>query len=351
MELAERISGPEMEAVFLLDGGGLLVQGAVLGRRLHFVENDTRVTISLPDPEHVPPELGQVSEQRGSEKAAHLVAWNPRTREIAAAVVDTFEVRVGVTLSDETLKTVVEQAFPVGLEVAERFMAWMRTQGRQYWLPTWHEGLEPAAPYGRLVLAGTDKEVDPNARWYLGEAMSARSPERAASPRVIDDIVAKTERGADPLPEEVLLADAIEAADTLSVTAMWTYERRDTARAVLLAAIAAEVKIKRTLLDAAPREFRDLLDVIVDNPREVSIAAGQLLNKPMKATFGRSLREDDKQLFKDVTDQTNTKSGLFPLRNRVAHHGYEPTLAEAQEAVLIAFRLFLWLDHFTGSVA
>jgi hypothetical protein len=339
--LADRC--PELEAVFLFDGGGLLVHGAVLGRHLQFASGGTPVTILLPGPEHVPRELGQPPEHRESERAATLTAWNPQTGELHAAVVDTFEVRVSVKLTDVPLKDLIEQAFPVGLEVAERFLAWMRTEGGQYWLPSWHEGLEVASPWGRLVLAGTDQEVDPNARWLPGHAMAARSPERAASPQVIDRVLAQAQLGAEPPVQDLLLADAAAVADTLSVTAMWKYERRDTARAVLLAGIATEVKIKRTLMEHAPPQFHALLDVILDNPREIVVAAGQLLDKPMKAALGMSLREEDRALFKEVTER------LFPLRNRVAHHGYEPTLAEAQDAVITASRLSGWLDRHLGA--
>jgi hypothetical protein len=79
------------------------------------------------------------------------------------------------------------------------------------------------------------------------------------------------------------------------------------------------------------------LHVILDNPRDVTIATGQLLDKPMKAAVGVSLRDEDKGLFVAVTET------LFPLRNRIAHRGHPPTLDEAQTAFSIVERLFVWL--------
>lgn len=70
----------------------------------------------------------------------------------------------------------------------------------------------------------------------------------------------------------------------------------------------------------------------------------------MKAGLGISLREEKhnlpdeyKTLFKDVTEK------LFPWRNAVAHRGWRPSIAEAQQAVEIVGRLFAWLDCVAGA--
>lgn len=62
--------------------------------------------------------------------------------------------------------------------------------------------------------------------------------------------------------------------------------------------------------------------MILDNPREITIATGQLLDTPIKAALGVSLAEQDPQLITQLTQKTNT-TWLFPLRNRVAHHTYQ----------------------------
>jgi hypothetical protein len=168
-----------------------------------------------------------------------------------------------------------------------------------------------------------------------------RRPDEAANLGDIEAAAAETQRSSDPAPEDLLLADARHASSLLAVTAMWKYQRRDTARVVLLSAIASEVRVKRALRENAPREFLDLLDVVLDNPRDVTIAAAQLLDKPMQAAIGISLRGADKQLFRDVTK-------LFELRNRVAHYAYKPTLTEAQGSLETAVRLSGWLGSLEG---
>jgi hypothetical protein len=92
------------------------------------------------------------------------------------------------------------------------------------------------------------------------------------------------------------------------------------------------------LRESATSELRPLLDIVLDSPRDVSIAAGQLLDKPLKVITGMSLKEADKPLFKRVTEK------LFPLRNRVAHYGHRPTTQEARNAVATVTDLFAWLD-------
>jgi hypothetical protein len=113
--------------------------------------------------------------------------------------------------------------------------------------------------------------------------------------------------------------------------------RRDVRRAVLLAAIASEVKIKDTLRQKTPDHRRELAEVTLKNWREVDIAIAELPHKPMKGAIGRSLHEDDPDLFAAVR-------ALFTRRNAIAHRGEAPTLAEARDSVGAAVGLSAWLD-------
>jgi hypothetical protein len=112
---------------------------------------------------------------------------------------------------------------------------------------------------------------------------------------------------------------------------------QDHQRAVLLAAIAAEVDVKRRLQDFASPELRPLVEIIVRNPRDVSQSVPQLLHKPLKAVTGQSLVESDKRLW-DAVER------LFIVRNRVAHRGDLPSETEGRAAVHCTERLFEWLD-------
>lgn len=107
--------------------------------------------------------------------------------------------------------------------------------------------------------------------------------------------------------------------------------------AVLLAAISAEVGIKRFLMDHASEGQADLVDLILSN-RMVSLAAASLYDHALKSTIGRSLRDDDRAAYKAV-------EALFKTRNDLAHRGkYSVTKQDAWTHVVSAARAAKYLD-------
>jgi hypothetical protein len=312
----------ELEALFYFDGSGLYVTGAALGRSSRFDRDGVCVRIALPRPEHV-------RDSRDPEsfgRSARRTNWNKQTGEIIAAMVEKLEVRVQVTRDDnEPPDAPIARAIPVAAGAAGLFLASARTLAGQYWLPPSHE--QPrAATYGMLVRAGSYDEVDERARLFVGGFEAhAISRDRAADGDAIDEVFAKTSASEEPPTDAVLFADAHAALHA---------GRRDTASAVLYAAMAAELKIKQALL----RNARQVLDAVLENPRDLPTATGQLLGKTMKAAVGKSLAEEDPQLYNQVTEQ------LFPLRNHVVHRGSRPGPVEARTAIDIMTRLFRWFD-------
>jgi hypothetical protein len=153
----------------------------------------------------------------------------------------------------------------------------------------------------------------------------------------LDQVAKRLAAGDTPGTAEVLLADARHALIGPTVEEEWQTVRRDTRRAILLAAIACEVKIKSTLVDKAPMDKRGLIEIILKSLREVQVAVGALLHNTMRAAVGRSLHEDNSVLFEAV-------NGLFRHRNRIAHGGEPPTLEDARGDVQAAVDLFAWLD-------
>src|ERR1035438_5171317 len=86
----------------------------------------------------------------------------------------------------------------------------------------------------------------------------------------------------------------------------------DCQRAVLIAAIACEVKVKDTLRQKVSADHLPLVELILENPRDWSLAAPALFDKGIEAALGRSLRSDDRAVYKGITR-------LFEARNRIAH--------------------------------
>lgn len=178
----------ELQAVFPFSGSGLVIEGAVLGLSSEFNRGGSRVTITLPGPEHV--ERGLTDTRESPDrwwKHARLTHGRVDSDELVAVTVERFEVRVNVVLGpEEPYAEVLPRAFPYAATAVERFLAWIRAYGGQFWLPSWHEGPSMAA-YGELVIAGTYDEVTDIARWKAPCVAVGVSLEAAASPSDVDD--------------------------------------------------------------------------------------------------------------------------------------------------------------------
>src|SRR5436305_10233766 len=93
-------------------------------------------------------------------------------------------------------------------------------------------------------------------------------PESAIDPAFISSLDQLLNDGRPPLPiAETFLADALHFA--------WA-RLADLQRAVLLAAIACEVKVKRVLRDKTTPGILPMLDVLLENTRDWSLAAAAL---------------------------------------------------------------------------
>ncbi len=127
---------------------------------------------------------------------------------------------------------------------------------------------------------------------------------------------------------ETSLADARLLAESVSP---------DLPRALLTAAIAAEAKIKATLVTKANPLAADLVQLLLENPRDFSMAASALFDKALQAVAGRSLKNDDPALYRRI-------GRLFEVRNALAHRGKRPTAEEAKDGVSAVVEVFTWLD-------
>ena len=132
---------------------------------------------------------------------------------------------------------------------------------------------------------------------------------------------------------------ALPIAETLLADALYFIGLNppDWQRAVLIAAIACEVKVKDTLRRKVPPDRLSFVDLMLDNPRDWSLAAVALFDKAMNAALGRSLRAERLEVYKDITK-------LFEVRNRIAHRGERPNDEDARRVVLAAREVFRWLD-------
>ena len=94
---------------------------------------------------------------------------------------------------------------------------------------------------------------------------------------------------------------------------IWKPERLAPDRAILMAAIACELAVKTALGELADPDDLVWVDLILDNPRDISVAAVNLWNKAMKAATGHSLSVENGALLQKRLET------LISKRNGIVH--------------------------------
>jgi hypothetical protein len=222
----------------------------------------------------------------------------------------------------------VDLAVEIAAHAVRRLLAWVQATTRMTGLLLSSDMPSLAGPV-RVIEAETGERirVGPSIR-TTGEARDP-SGKYHVTMRDMEALLGRVARDEEPPVAEALLADAEEHS---------RFDINDTRRAVLLAAIACEVKVKEVLRSRVSQERRRLLDYALDNPHEITLtAAGGLFNTLMNAALGRSLAAEDNALFRTI-------ERLFSARNKVAHYGKLPEPADARRLVAAARRCFAWLD-------
>jgi hypothetical protein len=77
---------------------------------------------------------------------------------------------------------------------------------------------------------------------------------------------------------------------------------RDIKHAVLLAAVACEVAVKTTLTDRADGSQAALLELLLNRPRDYSMAAASLFHEPCGIILGRSLKVANPELYRRICE-------------------------------------------------
>jgi hypothetical protein len=136
------------------------------------------------------------------------------------------------------------------------------------------------------------------------------------------------------------LAGELETPEMLLVQAgywtLWTPDPKP-GLGVLLVVMACESKARRVLVAEVSGEMAPLLTVLFDKPRVFQHPASDLFDHIATAVLGRSLREDHKELGKQVLE-------IFELRNLMAHRGNEPVGSQVGPLVQAGYKVFDWLS-------
>jgi hypothetical protein len=308
----------------------LTILGELLGSKYDFKLNDHDCYLEIPkdnssfglsdDPEE---EITAITGSRGTQE-------NPK-KYVKISIIrigyefeTDFDVPVGTTDGDvlNKLNPYLQQGAETATLAAKNYVNIARVEAQQAWLGTQID--EPE------LIWISDVYDDRNNRLRTGymPPINLRfiSENEAITPDKQSEIVNKLEAGDLPTLAKSFLYDAL----------FLTNQNGDPAQAVLYAAIACEVQIKVALIALASDEQLGLVSALLENPRDFSLAAASLYDKGLKAVTGRSLREENRDLYKKV-------SKLFEDRNAVAHRGQGPSNSVATADVNAAKEAIEWL--------
>ena len=268
---------------------------------------------------------------------AFTVASNAKGETIAAQVRQ-LAVDVDVRAKDEIDHAdLATPTFTKAWEIAERVVTAivdrLRVDRGQYFTGPSHT---PPQLVGKARLVNVDTGSLVPGAWPPNNISIVMQDEETVGLADIEDAARRVAEGDFATVADLLLADAREEISRQRVFEEGKRATFDTTRAVLLAALAAETKIKTTMVSRCSPDSRPLVEIIIDRPRNI----GHLTHEPMKAATGRSLHEDEPRTYEALVAKD---VGLFWLRNRIAHTLRVPTTGEATVAVFAAVDLFAWL--------
>jgi hypothetical protein len=327
-----------LRSEFFFEIDNLLVEDSVLGASIEFQRESYRIRVCLPtaDGEFPGFEAGDFKAVGASLKNAY---GHPISQVLIlqlAVIGDGPTSSADFEHADGSVEGAIENGidhlestFALADVAAAELIDWIRIQG-QPWLAL-HGERPKSLEWGALYDETTGRVLPVGFRG----ARSRNFPVQAALNRKAFTSLAHLadDQGpALPVPE-TLLADALHFV---------AGETPDFARAVLIAAIACEVKIKETLRKLAAPEMLPVLDLLLENPRDWSMAAASLFDKALKAVTGHSLRISNKNLFKHIEH-------LFTLRNRIAHRGEKPSKNDVEIVIGAATGVFRWLNMSLGT--
>jgi hypothetical protein len=218
-----------------------------------------------------------------------------------------------------------QRCIQIATAVVTEFLDWLRVRG-QYWL-----GVVGERPERCGELNSFDAATGEPFRVGFGGLMIIHARESVAmlTSTGLEEIQQELARsGTLPTPES-FLADALHLREAEHLS--------DLQRAIVMAAMACEMKVQQVLREKTADCRKGLVFIILKNAREIEIAKIILFHTVMKEALGYSLHDSDKRLYDGVET-------LFRMRNRVVHKGRSYSAKEMREAIWAAKEVFQWLN-------
>jgi hypothetical protein len=222
----------------------------------------------------------------------------------------------------------LELAFKEASAALSEFIWWTRIRKGQVWLNAHPDSFRLFQP-GRLL----DEDLDQALPVELSRPGPLPTvPAKGAIDREFFETISGLlgDGRPDLPPAESLYADAQQLASE---------EPPDLKKAVLIAAIACEAKVKETLRKCPRAELLPMVDLFLNHPRDFTVAALCLFTDVMMVVMGRSLKKENAGLSKRI-------GKLFEHRNAIAHSKNQaPSDNQLRDAVEAAKLALEWLDQ------
>jgi hypothetical protein len=281
-----------LDAVFEFRVPGLLIDAELAGRRLHVPGSASWVQFPDDDAEST----------RGGPffRSQDVIAgWNEVDGARVALVVNALAIGQTVEVDShdpepEVIRTILRSASPHATVTFSRLGNWLRAERSHRWLG--RAAFASSRPVAGGLYDAEGRRLDYG--YVVGGSVDMRQRADALSPEDAGRLVETIATEAEPALWDMFLADANSAVELH--------------HSVVLAAIACEIAIKTSLQGNAASDQRQLVDLLLNNPRDYSLAVASLFDRPCKAVLGKSLKEDDRDLFTLLT-------WLFEDRNKVVH--------------------------------
>ena len=206
--------------------------------------------------------------------------------------------------------------------VLHRVLSWARVKGPQAWLGLAHE---VPKRFGRIRMFDVGNPTEQLAYAVNVGGLHLRDEKSALSVADVTEIFERVRKDEETPIAEGLLADSQHFA--------WYTDPPDSQRAVLMAAIACEWKVKTSLRESAPHGNVPLLDLLLQTRRPVRDFFAAIF----EATLAASMADDEPELFRKI-------DRLFRVRNGIAHKGEGVGHGDAQALVRAATEAFKWVD-------
>jgi hypothetical protein len=322
----------------------LWVRGELLGTRhavtfaghkvsLIFPANETDFGVETNNSD--PPVLGHTS-LRGRENVptAEVLMIRIEVEVVSDFKLPTEQIEVPTSVASYEGVKILRDTEQIAREFAQKYISLVRAELDQFWLGPSESQLK--STWLTLLLDNSGNGIE--ASYGDPVAVTIYALDNILSEELNAAFIQKVLEGAEP-----------DLAATFLTDAQYTVLRANDPnlrQAVLLAAIACEVKIKDTITSLATPEQRQLVDLLLDHPRDWTMAASSLYDKGLEAVCGRSLRKENIDLYKDI-------DLLFQDRNRIAHKGGDRVSADdiLKKHIRSAKSVFDWLDGILNVVA